>query len=323
MKKPATLKIPSTGQEATGTTVAQAEKNGFSLISDGKLLGLYTAMVKCRMIAEWATLLRRQGRAGKDFATGVGHEAVMAGVVADLLPGDTLSLSRGNLVAGIVTGTPLDKLFASLGETDNGWHFAMEQGGNGGGNRVAAQTADEQIRVACNAALAHKTAGNGKVAVVFCADWQNEAGAWHKALSHAGTHELPILFVIHQDAHAEGESGGVQGKVPNFAIEPLALGVPAITVDGNDVVAVYRVAFEALARARQGRGATLIECAGTRFQDTSEIDGVDTGERDAHDPIRKMQAYLERKRLFNPEAAQSIAAEFSRKLDAATRRRAN
>jgi pyruvate dehydrogenase E1 component alpha subunit len=323
MKKPATLTIPSTGQDATGATVARAEKNGFSLISDGKLLGLYTAMVKCRMIAERVELLRRQGSAGEDFAAGVGREAAMAGVVADLLPGDTLSLSRGSLVAGFVKGMPPEKLFASLGKTGNGWHSAVEQSGNGGGAGIPAQTADEQIRAARNAALANKTAGNGKVAVVFCADWQDEAGAWCKALSYAGTNELPILFVIHEDAHAERESGGVQGEAPNFAMEPLALGVPAITVDGNDVVAVYRVAFEALARARQGRGGTLIECVVTRFQSTSGMNGDETEQRNAHDPILKMQAYLERKQLFNAEEAQRVVAEFSRELDVAAGRWTN
>ena len=315
------MTIPSTEQDATGATVAPAEKKGFSLISDDKLLGLYVTMVKCRMIAERAELLRRQGSAGEDFAAGVGREAAMAGVAADLLPEDTLSLARGSVVAGFVKGMPPESLFASLAKTGNGWHSAVEQSGNGGGEEIAAaQTAEEQIRAACDAALANKMAGNGKVVVVFCTDWTDEPGAWRKALSHAGTNELPILFVIHKDAHAERESDGAQGEVPNFAMEPLAFGIPAITVDGNDVVAVYRVAFEALARARQGRRATLIECVGTRFQSTSILGGDETEQRNAHDPILKMQAYLERKQLFNAEEAQQVVAEFSRELDVATGR---
>jgi TPP-dependent pyruvate/acetoin dehydrogenase alpha subunit len=342
------MTISSIDQEVTGPASA-SEKNGFSLISDSKLLALYAAMVKCRMIAERAALLRRRGEVREEIAApmgscsptlsepsflegsgrngaptfastnsvGVGHEAAMAGVAVDLLPEDTLSLSSGSLVAGFVKGRPLEKLIASLGTTNNGQHSAGEQSGNGIGDGITtARTAEEQVRAVCDVALGNKLAGNGDVAVAFCAGWPEEISAWCKALRDAGKRKLPILFVVYKDAEAVGEGDGAQGETSDVALGLFACGIPTITVDGNDVVAVYRVAFEALARARRGCGGTLIECVSTRI---GGADGMKNGQRKIYDPILMMQTYLERKGLFNAEAAREMATGFSRELEAATR----
>jgi TPP-dependent pyruvate/acetoin dehydrogenase alpha subunit len=104
---------------------------------------------------------------------------------------------------------------------------------------------------------------------------------------------LPILFVCQTSVSNSPES-----------LTSRDYGFPCIPVDGSDVVAVYRVATEAITHARKGNGATLIECVPCPSADRSEID-----------PILKMEAYLTRKGLFSEGLKREVADSFSRELD--------
>ncbi|MGA2887074.1 MAG: thiamine pyrophosphate-dependent enzyme [Terracidiphilus sp.] len=280
-------------KEQSAVTEPRAH-NGFSLISNEKLLQLYTAMVQYRMIAERArNLSQRSAFAGKgEFA--VGHEAAQVGVTIDLLPEDTIAPSHQGFMAGFIKGEPLDNIFSSL--------------------PVCAADPDltMQLDIAIEAALANKTKKNGKIAVVFLDDRTASPGSWHKALKIADTHQLPILFV-YQNSHSTGVSlldAPTSGK--EMALKVEACGFPGITVDGNDVVAVYRVATEAATQARKGNGATFIECHSQLIDGCPEIDPAK-----ARDPILNMQMYLTRKGLFSEELKLEAAANFSNGLDAA------
>ena len=109
----------------------------------------------------------------------------------------------------------------------------------------------------------------------------------------------------------------------DIAQKAQAYGFPGITVDGNDVVAVYRVASEAIAHARKGNGPTLIECKTYRWYGHSEIDPAKYRDPEeverwkANDPILNMEKYLMRKGLFSEEYKQKVAAEFSKELGVA------
>jgi len=89
-------------------------------------------------------------------------------------------------------------------------------------------------------------------------------------------------------------------------------------VDGNDVVAVYRVAYESIGRARQGRGPTLIECKDFPMHDHFGIDRKRAKGLKPSDPIRSMETYLDRKGLFDRKLKRQISAGFNKELDAAT-----
>jgi TPP-dependent pyruvate/acetoin dehydrogenase alpha subunit len=111
-------------------------------------------------------------------------------------------------------------------------------------------------------------------------------------LSFAGVHDLPMIFVSHP-------------KPVNTKLQAQAYAFPTIAVDGNDVVAVYRVACEAIAHARKGNGPTLIECQ------TLPSNG---------DPILNMEQYLRRKGLFREELKKDVTVKFGKALDAAIER---
>ena len=291
-----------------------AEETGFSLISSGKLIELYAAMIKSRMIVERAGHLKQKGLLAGDLDASRGREAAIAGVGVDLLREDTLSPSHRDLVATVIKGMALDRMFLRLASNGNGHAKAPDN------THLDAETnvmtpdlhPDAQLDAACEAAQGHKAAGNGRIVAVSCGVGAASLGCCREALARSGELQLPIIFVWHNDA-ADGqesliEQDGPQSKMHNRNI-------PAITVDGADAVAVYRVASESIQRARRLRGPTLIECR----RGLSSLGQANGKRPEENDPIDTMENYLSGKGLFNPEMRLKIAAAFDRELDAATR----
>jgi pyruvate dehydrogenase E1 component alpha subunit len=276
----------TTEQNAT----APAGNHRFSLISNEKLLQLYTSMVKCRMIQKRAQTLFEQGKFNGNFGAGVGLEAATVGVSIDLGPEDTIAPLHGDLISGFVTGEPLSKVFGRLFVQTAGPELASRLG--------------DQIHRATGAALANKKKNNGRITVAFLGDRTTSLGLWHEAIKIAGAQQLPILFVCQSNQETAPGRLGDQAYAEEIALQEEACGFPWITVDGNDAVAVYRVATEAIVHARKGNGPTLMECR------------VDRSE--AHDPILKMESYLIRKGLFSEELKREAAAGFTSELAAAT-----
>jgi pyruvate dehydrogenase E1 component alpha subunit len=270
----------TTKEESAAATAALAGNHGFSLISDEKLLQLYTSMVKCRMIEERVQARWEQRKISGNRHASKGHEAAAAGVAIDLLPGDRLFPSPRDLAVNFIKGDPLTRVLRSL--------FVD----------AAAPDLARQLELAASAAQIDKTEKNGKIAAVFSSGESSSPGIWREALMFAGTNRLPILFV---------RQAGVSDSPDNLT--PQDLGFPCIPVDASDVVAVYRVATEAITHARKGNGATLIECVPCPPDGRSEIN-----------PILRMEAYLTRKGLFSEDLKREIAGDFGKDLDNAIER---
>ena len=248
---------------------SQPAQNGFSLISNDKLLQLYSTMLKSRMMAERIRILFKQNNFSANGSLVVGHEAAAVGVAIDLAPEDTVAPPPGDLIPCFINGLPLEKLFGGL------FHPLAPSPG------IAAR-----LKIAADAAMANKLNKNNKISVAFSTGEPASLGPWHQALSFAGLHGLPMIFV---------------SWMKSIPLKTKACGFPAITVDGNDAVAVYRVASEAIAHARKGNGPTLIECQ--RWK--------------AGDPILTMEKYLICKGLFSEGYKAEVAAAFNKELDAA------
>jgi pyruvate dehydrogenase E1 component alpha subunit len=268
-----------------GGAAALAGSNGFVLISSEKLRQLYATMVKCRMFEERArSLLEQSGFLG-GFDPAVGQEAVAVGVALALLPEDTIAPSQHNVIVDFIKGIPLEKIFGAL--------FSY----------AAQPNLGTQINLAISAALDNKMKMNGGIAVAFCGDSSALRNFWDDALCVAGDQQLPILFVCQNCSMDRPSRHSKHAKIDEVTFQADPRRLPAITVDGNDAVAVYRVATEAIAHARKGNGPTLIECTIVRSK--------------AQDPIRKMERYLKRKGLFDREMEFEVTAGFSRQLEAA------
>jgi pyruvate dehydrogenase E1 component alpha subunit len=265
----------------------KAIHNGFSLISDEKLLQLYTSMVKCRMIEERARGLLKQNELADKDEIAMGREASEVGATIDLLAEDTVVPLSRDVAVNYIKGVSLDKIFGQISA------------------RADEPVPASPLDLATSAALANKTKKNGKIAVAFLGDGTASHGSFHEALTTARAHQLPILFICHEILSTESGSRSLQAEIEKIALEEQPCSFPHIAVDGNDVVAVYRVATEAIAHARRGNGPTFIECKGERSK--------------AHDPILNMEMYLKRKGLFSKKTKLEIAAGFTEILDAASR----
>jgi TPP-dependent pyruvate/acetoin dehydrogenase alpha subunit len=250
-------------------------QNGFSLVSNEKLLQLYVTMLKCRMIHERIRILFKNNELAKRGLTVqkayAGYEAAVVGVVIDLLAEDAVFPHPGDFSPFFVQELQPAELFCTLLNPP----------------ALPSSTA-EQLKTATDAAMLKKLSGNKNIAVVISGQ-SHSSSSWQKALARASTHDLPMIFLSWNHVPQKTKSHNV----------------PVITVDGNDVVAVYRVATEAMAQARMGNGPTVMECV--------------TESQNPGDPIQNMENYLTRKGLFSEELRRREASKFSRELDAAVR----
>ncbi len=275
--------------------------NGFSLISNDKLLQLYTTMLKCRMLEE-----RIRGLSERDGSVAihaqVNQEATVVGVGLDLLVGDTLAPAPRGFIPCFVTGLPLESIFAqSISASATGSPRARVRYASFNLIRPSLGLG-AQLEKAIGAAIENKRSRNKKITVAFCGDGSTSPQILEDAMRQAAKRKLPILLVCQSAPEAEAISAQARD-----------CGVPEMIVDGDDAVAVYRVATEAIAHARRGSGPTLIDCkpwvvAGLKIK----------GRRAAGSPILKMEQYLTRKGLFDKKLKSAVTRSFRRELDAAT-----
>jgi pyruvate dehydrogenase E1 component alpha subunit len=277
-----------------------AEKT-FSLISDEKLIQLYTTLLKCRIFEQRVNLLLSKRKASGNRRFPAGREAAATGVVLNLLPGDIVAPSSRDLVPNLIHGVPLATILRPLlGRAASPANSASSFERNG-----------HEALLATGVALANKIARNNKIAVIFQGSDSNSLDSWNHALHFVGLHRLPILFVSCN--HMQPQLAEPKPQAEAGLSEPPVLSFPAIRVDGNDVVAIYRVATEAIAHARKGSGPTLIDCRPYLPNNRNQA------ALHADDPILNMEQYLTQKGLFSPSLKARTITLFDKQFDAAIR----
>ena len=293
---------PNRGQRESKTGAASPDSGNFSLISNEKLIALYLNLLKCRGVG------RRGGISNGNSSSMRGGEAAVVGAAIDLGPGDVVCSRGHRLLAGVSDGVPIEKLLFSATHHDKSGTVrgakttAIPAARNGFARSAGGP---DLTPAAIGTALANKTKKNGKVAVVFCSEEQESLD---EALEIASVHALPMVFVNQLDGKAERRGRKSRPSKKEDSSPTETPWFPSIMVDGNDVVAVYRVAGEAIARARLGRGPTLIECRPFRLNGKAE----NRNGRLAHDPIRNMEHYLRAKGLFDRKLKSDTIADVPR-----------
>jgi TPP-dependent pyruvate/acetoin dehydrogenase alpha subunit len=222
-----------------------AASEGFSIISNRKLLTLYAAMIACRGAAV-ASLKRPNGKAARK----PGCEGAIVGATIDLRADDTIA-------ASLWSSEMLEAVNPSVPQTST-------------------------LKTALRFSAMDKE--DHRVAVLFASGRESSQISWQRALREAAELNLPVLFVFIQEVGKADvevtQQAAANGMVP---FNGRGYAFPSIHVDGSDVVAVYRVASEAITHARKGHGATQIQCL---FEEGA-------------DPILKMAEYLGRKGLLD------------------------
>lgn len=266
-------------------------------------LELYRTMLHIRATEEQLARAYRNGDVMGACHTYVGQEAVAAGVCAHLTRDDAVfSTHRGHghaLAKGVSAHAVAAELFGratgcSQGRGGSMHLFAPEVGLMGTTGIVG-----PNILQAAGAAYAFQLAGARRVAVAFFGDGAVNNGAFHEGINLAAIWDLPVVFVCENNLYATETSFAAVAGNPEVANRAPGYGLPGLAVDGNDVMAIHAAAAEAVARARQGTGPTLLECRTYRTRAHAEgmpevgyraREEVDAWKQ--RDPIKRHRLYL-------------------------------
>ncbi|MDP9267296.1 MAG: thiamine pyrophosphate-dependent dehydrogenase E1 component subunit alpha [Acidobacteriota bacterium] len=315
------------GKAPTAAPAAKPQGNGAAPLNPEILKRLYYYMVKCRMVEERARTLFKQGKFAGNYYAAVGQEATEVGTTIDLEKDDYIAPSHRNFVTNIMKGTPLERMYAQLyarkTSPDQGRSSPAHCGYAETHVITPSSTIAAQLNIGTGVALAFQLEKKPNIVVALSGDGSTSLGFWHEALNFAGVRKLPIVYIVENNRYAESVNIKYQTAVEDLSVKATAYGFPGITVDGNDVVAVYRVAREAIRRAREGNGPTLIECKTYRWYGHSEIDPAKYREPaeleawKAKDPIPAMERYLKSQNLWADEWKQKISEEITAEIEKA------
>ncbi|MFO8076203.1 MAG: thiamine pyrophosphate-dependent dehydrogenase E1 component subunit alpha [Egibacteraceae bacterium] len=272
-------------------------------LSRSTALDMYERMALIRTFEDRASKLFAQGELPGFVHLYAGEEAVAVGVCAHLDDRDAITSTHRGHGHCIAKGVDVQSMMAELYGRATGacrgkggsMHIADVDKGMLGANGIVGGGPP----LATGAALAAKLLGTGGVAVCFFGDGAAEQGTTHEGMNLAAIWELPIVFVCENNGFAESTPAEYHASVADIAERANAYGMPGVTIDGLDVVAVYEAVDEAVRRARDGQGPSLIEAQTWRYYGHFEGDPLTyrTKEQDAevrtHDPIAQFAAKLE------------------------------
>jgi 2-oxoisovalerate dehydrogenase E1 component len=251
-------------------------------LSKKQMLGLYRQMLVIRRCEEQLVKSFQAGLIYGGCHTYIGEEAVATGVCAHLQTNDVIvSTHRGHghsLAKGVSPAELLAELYGRAtgcsGGRGGSMHLFQPEVGLLGTSGIVGPS----ILLAAGAAYSFRLLKTSQVGVAFFGDGAVNNGAFHEGLNLATVWQLPALFVCENNLYATEVPFAAATGNPSVASRAQAYGLPGLEVDGNDVLAVFRAAGEAIRRARSGGGPTLLECKTYRTRPHSE--GMrDTGYR--------------------------------------------
>jgi pyruvate dehydrogenase E1 component alpha subunit len=264
-------------------------------------------LYKMTLIREFDEFIIGRRVAGKIYGvihSYVGQEAVAVGVCSALTVTDRITSTHRGHGHCIAKGANVNRMMAELyGRVDGsckGRGGSMHIADLGVGMLGANGIVGGGLPIATGAALAAELVGEGGVAVAFFGDGAVGEGVFHETMNIASSWRLPLLLVCENNLYASNVvSTDVRVAADISAFAP-AYGMPGISVDGNDVMAVYVAARDAVSRARGGAGPTLIECKTFRWrfhamreaQPTDTRPAADVESWKQRDPIAQFETYL-------------------------------
>jgi len=281
-------------------------------LADHELKSLYRSMLLGRRLDERMVRLQRQGRIGT-FAPTKGQEAAQMGSIFTLRPTDWMVPSFRETAAMIWRGWPIEKLLLFFAGRLEGGQPAPSQH-----DLPITIPVATQLPHAVGLAYAAQYRGDDVAVMAYFGDGATSEGDFHEALNFAGVWHVPVVFVCQNNQWAISVPLKKQTHSRTIAQKALAYGLPGIQVDGNDVLAVYAAAREAVDRARAGDGPTLIECVTYRLGVHTTADDPTKYRSDAEvamweqkDPLTRFKAYLEKRNLLEEGLDQRVDEEIA------------
>jgi pyruvate dehydrogenase E1 component alpha subunit len=279
---------------------------------------LYEWMVLARTFDDKAFKLQREGRLGT-YASILGQEAAQIGSAYALKPTDWMFPAFREPGASFVRGLPMRMIFQYWAGDERG--SQIPEGLNDYPITIPVAT---QIPIAVGVALAAKARGDGSAVLAYMGDGATSKGDFHEGLNFAGVFSAPVVFVCQNNQWAISVPLHRQTAAKTLAQKAIAYGFPGLQVDGNDIFAVYRATFEALARAREGKGPTFIECVTYRLGDHTTADDASryrsreqVEEWKKKDPVERLRKYMEKRALWNKSYEQTVRAATKDQVESA------
>lgn len=282
---------------------------------------LYRAMVLTRAFDAKAVALQRTGRLGT-YAVSLGQEAVSIGVASAMESSDILVPGYRDTGALLWRGVTMEEILLYWG--------GDERGSNFGGPREdfpICVPVGSHAPHAAGIAYAFKLRRQPRVAVCIFGDGATSKGDVWEAMNFAGVHRLPVVFIVNDNQWAISVPRRLQTAAATYAQKAIAAGIPGEQIDGNDVVAVRQAAAEAISRARNGSGASLIDAQTYRLGDHTTADDARRYRPDdevkAHwkfEPIARLRTYLVSQGAWTKRDEEKLIEECQEKVEAAAGR---
>ena len=294
------------------------------------LVSLYRWMLLTRGLEEIGHRLYKQGKIPGSFYTGRGNEAASVGVAAAMGPDDVGAPLHRNLGVHITRGTEPWRILANyLGRVDGpsrgrdgNVHFAdLDRG-----QITIVSHLPAMLPVVVGCGLAFRIRGEHRVAVGWFGEGGSARGDCHEAMNLAAVRRLPVVFICDNNQWAYSTPTHLEYATEQLADRAHAYGFEGTTIDGTDVLAVYREARRAIEKARAGGGPTLIESLTLRMEGHAVHDDAGYVPQQMlsawaeRDPIRRYKAWLAENAAFSEEEDDDLQTEVKVLLGDAVRK---
>ncbi|WXG47756.1 MAG: thiamine pyrophosphate-dependent dehydrogenase E1 component subunit alpha [Candidatus Atabeyarchaeum deiterrae] len=293
------------------------------------LLDMYRKVLELRLFEEKVYELFGQNLIPGTIHLYLGEEASAVGICSALRQDDYIQSTHRGHGHCIAKGADLGKMMAEI--MGKGTGYCKGKGGSmhvtdfDKGILGATGVVGSGLPLAVGAGLSAKMKGTDQVVAVFFGEGASNQGTFHESLNLASVWKLPVLFVCENNLYAMGTRQSIAMVLENVADRASAYGMPGVIVDGNDVVDVYRVASEAVRRARKGEGPTLIETKTYRLKGHSRFDPAtyrpkeEVEEWIKRDAVKRMRDRLLDERVAKEDELKKIEDQVKLKVEEASK----
>ncbi len=280
-----------------------------------KLLKLYEAILRPRLIEEKMLILLRQNKISKWFS-GIGQEAIAVGVAEALDPDEYILPMHRNLGVFTSRNMPLEKLFAQWQGTMAGYTKGRDRSFHFGSNQhhIVGMISHlgPQNGVATGIALESVLRSKGKVTAVFNGDGGTSEGDFHEAINLASVWDLPVIFIIENNGYGLSTPSREQFRCAHFVDKAPGYGIEGRQVDGNNILAVHEAVSEIAASMRKNPRPILLECLTFRMRGHEEASGTKYVPKELleewakKDPVENFERFLLDQKIIDKSKVEEL-----------------